>query len=463
MALIILTGNTANSDVASELRGVFDDLGMSGTYSNGGAYHSQSRGYLMGGSLTARAPTKYVAPLTVQLPDLKAGCGGVDMFFGGFQFINAEEFKRFLQSAGTAAIGYAFHMALEAVCPTCNSVLKSLRGFADSVNKFGLDSCTAAKAAMNTVGGPIKAHLQTAIAGSGELTGLDGTSDGFWSPVKGWMDQMSKGINGLHQSIYDAARDPGKTLSKVGVSTQDNIRPTGTYTLNEAQMEIAISLLGTKAPMVGEGEGGAETPMGECTDYPPTITLTDIIEGATADNPLMVWRCTTGSFSDGTCEKITKTTVESFQGYKKYSLDMLTSIKDKMTEGTPLSINEINFINSAPLVPVASALRSAINASPALADAMVASICDVTAVAYAMNVVYSYIGIFKNNATKNTCGDIPAQRYINATNGLMQEFDKYSKNVNVVNQIISFINTIDRANSGYSSKRLQNAMKHLGW
>ena len=233
----------------------------------------------MGGSLTARAPTKYMAPLTVQLPDLKAGCGGVDMFFGGFQFINAEEFKRFLQSAGTAAIGYAFHMALEAVCPTCNSVLKSLRGFADSVNKFGLDSCTAAKAAMNTVGGPIKAHLQTAIAGSGELTGLDGTSDGFWSPVKGWMDQMSKGINGLHQSIYDAARDPGKTLSKVGVSTQDNIRPTGTYTLNEAQMEIAISLLGTKAPMVGVGEGDVEITMENVPTTCPLSPLQTSLKG----------------------------------------------------------------------------------------------------------------------------------------------------------------------------------------
>ena len=160
---------------------------------------------------------------------------------------------------------------------------------------------------------------------------------------------------------------------------------------------------------------------------------------------------------------MTKATEAGFGGFKKYSLDMLTSIKDKMIAGTPLSINERNFINSVPLVPVASALRSSINASPALADAMVASISDLTAVAYAMNVIYSYIGIFKNNAMKNTCGDIPAQRYVDATKLLMQEFDKYSKNVSVVSQIVSFINTIDRANSGYSSKRLLNAMKHLGW
>jgi len=94
---------------------------------------------------------------------------------------------------------------------------------------------------------------------------------------------------------------------------------------------------------------------------------------------------------------------------------------------------------------------------------MVVSMTDLTAVAYAMHVTYSYIGIYKNNAIKTTCGDIPSQRYVDATNSFMREFDKHSKDIDVLNKVVVFINTIDRANSGYSSKRLQNAMKHLGW
>ncbi len=460
--MALLTGNPAVADVAGELQNMFNDLGMSGSSSSGGAYYSQSRGYLMGGSVMARSPTKYVSPATIQLPDMKAGCGGVDMFFGGFQFINAEEFKRFLQNAGTAAIGYAFHMALQTVCPTCDGVLRSLRGFADSINKFGLDSCTAAKASVNMVGGPLKANLQTAIANSGGLSGTDGTSDGFWSPVKGWLDQMGKSVDELHQSIYDAASDPSKTLRKVGISTQDNIRATGANTLTEEQMEIAISILGTKGPIVGLTEG-TEVPMGECTEYSPLITLSDILEGSSPDNPLNLWRCTSGSFSDGTCERIAKAEISNFTGFKEYSLTTLTSIKEKMVNEASMSAEEKAFINSVPFVPIRSSLSTAITASSAVADALVANISDLVAVAYAMYVITSYAGIYKNSAKKLTCGDLSTQRYMDVMRMAYDEFQRYTRNVETVNQLIAFLSAIDRVNTGYASKRTLNSMKYLGW
>jgi len=341
-------------------------------------------------------------------------------------------------------------------------VLRSLSGVADGINKFGLDSCTAAKAAVNTVGGPLKANLQTAIATSGGLTGTDGTSDGFWSPVKGWLDQAGKSVSELHQSIYDAASDPSKTLNKVGISTQDNIKATGASTLSEEQMEIAISILGTKAPIVGISEG-TEVTMGECTEYLPLITLTDILEGSSADKPLNVWRCASGSFSDGTCTKLTKAEVANFTGFKQYSLTTLTSIKEKMIDESPLSAEEKTFVNSVPYVPVRSSLSTAITASPVVADALVANISDLVAVAYAMYVITSYLGIYKNSVKKMTCGDLSTQRYMNIMKMAYDEFQKYIKNTEAVNQLIAFISTIDRVNAGYASKRTLNSMRYLGW
>lgn len=442
---------------------MFDSLGMSTSASDSGAYYSQSRGYLMGGSLTARSPTKYMAPLTVQLPDLKAGCGGVDMFFGGFQFINAEEFKRFLQNAGTAAVGYAFQMALEAVCPTCNSVLKSLRSFADSINKFGLDSCTAARAVMNTAGGQVQGYLQTAIAEEGQLSSSDGSGDGFWSPVKGWMAQMGKSVEQLNRAVYDAARNERKTHPRIGISTMENYRFGGINTLTEDQMELAISLLGTKAPTRGVGDSGSETPLAECREYMPLITVTDILEGTKEDNPLLVWRCTQGSFSDGSCERIDKAVITGFDGYRKYALDMLTGIKQKMRDGTPLSDTERSFIDSIPNVPVKSAITTALGASPSIADAMIVNISDLAAVSYAVYVVASYTGIYRQNAVKNTCGDAPYQRYAAVIDGLMKEFERYASHVRTVTTLISFLDTIGRANSLYGSKRLLASMTELKW
>lgn len=58
------------------------------------------------------------------------------MFFGGFSFVNAEEFQQMLQNIGQNAMGYAFELGLEAVCPTCNSVLKDLKNYASQLNKL---------------------------------------------------------------------------------------------------------------------------------------------------------------------------------------------------------------------------------------------------------------------------------------------------------------------------------------
>jgi len=456
--IIALPVKDAESDVASELRNIFDSLGMSASSSNAGAYYSQSRGYLVGGSLTARAPTKYASPLTIQLPDMKAGCGGIDMFFGGFQFINAEEFKRFLQAAGTAAIGYAFHMALQAVCPTCDETLKALRKFANEVNQFGLDSCTAGRMIAN-LGQPLYGALNQAQASLGQLSGSDGTSEGLWSPVKGWLETATKSIEELHQDMYNAARDP-KAPMRAGISVPDNLRMS---TLDETQMEIAVSILGTKAPVRGSDEGGTEITTAECVDFMPLITVSDILEGSQPDNPIKVWRCASGSFVDGTCDYIVKAEVPNFEGYRKFAQDMLFSIRDKLIDNNSLSENERKFINSIPGVPIKSALSAAIAASPTMVDAVIANISDLAAVSYAMYVINSYYGIYRQNSTKYVCGDDPRKRYIDLTHMLANEFGKYMSGIEMTTKLIAFVNSLERSSTTYASQRIRNAMQALGW
>ena len=461
--MVAIPVKDAESDVASELKNMFDNLGMDAGASSAGVYQSQARGYLVGGSLTARSPTKYMSPLTIQLPDMKAGCGGIDMFFGGFQFINAEEFKRFLQAAGTSAIGYAFHMALQAVCPTCDETLKALRKFADDVNKFGLDSCTGGKMLAN-LGQPLYGALEQARASAGELSGSDGTSEGLWSPVKGWLQTATKSINELHSYMYQTARDPKAPL-KVGISTPENLRMAGTYTLDESQMELAISLLGTKAPVRGSDDGGDEVTTAECHDFMPLITVADILEGATADNPLTVWKCASGSgsFADGTCEYIIKGTITSFDGYRKFAQTKLSGIRDKIIDGVALNESEKKFIGSIPNVPIQAALKTALSASPIMVDAVITNISDLAAVAYAMYTVTAYSGIYRHNATKEICGDLPRERYMMVMSQFADEFKRYTNGIETTTKLIAFIDSLQRSSTTYASQRLRNAMQALGW
>jgi len=133
------------------MENLFRDMGFRSAGTAPGCTNP-NRGFFRRGSLKARSRTESIQPLSMKLPDIKAGCGGIDIFGGSFSFVNADQLINFLKAVGQNALGYAFSLGLEAVCPTCNSVIKTLRGWMNELNKFSLDSCTSAKALVNGAG-----------------------------------------------------------------------------------------------------------------------------------------------------------------------------------------------------------------------------------------------------------------------------------------------------------------------
>ena len=111
---------------------------------------AQSRGFAVGGRLSIRARNEILQPFSFKGATFKAGCGGIDIFAGSFSWINAEQFTRTLRAIGQNAVGYAFNLGLEVVCPTCAAQLNKLQHFMNQINKMSTDSCTAAKALVNT-------------------------------------------------------------------------------------------------------------------------------------------------------------------------------------------------------------------------------------------------------------------------------------------------------------------------
>jgi len=60
------------------------------------------------------------------MPHYRSGCGGIDLFLGGFSYINAQAFTQLLRNIGSNAGGYAFNLALATVTPQIKSVLDEL-------------------------------------------------------------------------------------------------------------------------------------------------------------------------------------------------------------------------------------------------------------------------------------------------------------------------------------------------
>ncbi len=49
------------------------------------------------------------------LPDINAGCGGIDAYLGSFSFINGDQLQRFVKQIMSNAAGYFFDLALQAI------------------------------------------------------------------------------------------------------------------------------------------------------------------------------------------------------------------------------------------------------------------------------------------------------------------------------------------------------------
>lgn len=147
--LTLLTGIAPGA-----LAGVNDDLNTFFNSLNGGganvtaaaAWKGQSAGYLTGGSLYMRTPVRNIQLISVTLPDIKSGCGGIDAYLGAFSFINSDQLKVMGKQILSNGIGYAFDLGLETVCPQCKSVKDYLQKLATDVNNMNISTCQASQA-----------------------------------------------------------------------------------------------------------------------------------------------------------------------------------------------------------------------------------------------------------------------------------------------------------------------------
>ncbi len=103
----------AKADVNGDLNGFFNNLGYSGNVTQAQAWQGQAAGYFSGGSVYLRNPVKNVQLISMQLPSLNAGCGGIDAYLGSFSMISGEEIQRFVKQIMSNAAGYAFDLALQ--------------------------------------------------------------------------------------------------------------------------------------------------------------------------------------------------------------------------------------------------------------------------------------------------------------------------------------------------------------
>lgn len=144
LLLVSFVTTSQAAGMQDNLEKAFGALGMSSNLTSGGGYQDQTGGFYTGGSAFVRSKVNNADLVSLQLPHYRAGCGGIDLFTGGFSFINADAFMKLLRNIGSNAAGYAFNLALATVTPQIKSVLDDLSAKVQAVTNQSINSCEAA-------------------------------------------------------------------------------------------------------------------------------------------------------------------------------------------------------------------------------------------------------------------------------------------------------------------------------
>lgn len=323
-----------------------------------GYFAGSKRGYFAGGSFSARFPQSSDNLLTISKASIKSGCGGIDMFLGGFSFLNVDMLVQKLQNILSAAPAAAFDIALKTLAPQVSDTIKSLEAIVDKLNNLQIDDCKAAKALVATSASPFSSIMNDSV--KAEMTAAQ-------------TDFMqSSGASSLYKSVTDTWKN----------ATTPATLPDAKESKDQAKadMEAAAtaSISGCPAALKNIfGGGSVLEKIGEAKGLPSSHIAS--IRGYIGDAMVFTPAETGGEFravynppcdksnyqgmidgssptasTNGTCSPGTASS-----NLVNYVTVKMVAIAGKIKTGSVMTADEVAFITSIPL-PVWPALRASV-------------------------------------------------------------------------------------------------------
>lgn len=115
------------------------------------SYQSQQRGFYTLGGFQSRIDVSADNLMAISLPYIESGCGGIDAFFGGMSFLDADFIVQKLENIMQAAPYVAFQMALKTLSHQLSDTITDASEIADMLNSISMDECAIAEGAVQTV------------------------------------------------------------------------------------------------------------------------------------------------------------------------------------------------------------------------------------------------------------------------------------------------------------------------
>lgn len=158
-----------------ELEKFFNSYAELSNVSGPSAYQGQSGGYYTGGSIFVKTPPRNLRPATLQLPQYSAGCGGIDLFTGGFSYINSEQLVKMMRNIGNNAQSLAFAIGMKTVMPMVANQIERFNEYAQNINQFNINSCETATAGLELIWPQADSRQDVLCRANANMTGSVGS------------------------------------------------------------------------------------------------------------------------------------------------------------------------------------------------------------------------------------------------------------------------------------------------
>lgn len=293
----VCAASLVTNAVAMSMNELFDSVNAQGNVSSPAVLQGQTMNMYMGGSMFMRMPKRTYSIAAITPPSWNAGCGGIDLFAGGFSFINKEQFVAMLRNIGSNALGYGFKLAIQNLCPTCDNVMQALQATAQAINRQNIDSCEAAKGIVNAaIPDTWTRDKQNSAKNFGVDSSLFSDITDAWTNVMNSQTRANETLNSVASSkpeVKDALPTGNvvwKALKKIDGITDDyrmllmsmvgtTIFPTDAdkAPIMLAKKEITLQQLigGNVVDADGRPVGEIDIPIWKCVDTTECLSVTE--------------------------------------------------------------------------------------------------------------------------------------------------------------------------------------------
>ena len=254
----------------------------------------QRRGVLSGGSVVTRNRIMNTNPIAMVPPSFGAGCGGIDLYGGSFSFVNQNQFMTLMRSIASNAGGYAFQLAINAMCPDCGNVMTDLQKKIQQMNQMFSNSCQLAQGIVNDGVSAIDAQNKSRMSNASLSRGVSDVF-GSWTGSGPQGDPVQQVANNAPQVLQSSIQG-NLVWRALNQSHAANWFAFGGNDLLESIMSVTGSII-VQAPVTAPDGQGSNTPV---VNLPPLLKIRDLINGSGTDanQTVRVYQCDSSS-ADG--------------------------------------------------------------------------------------------------------------------------------------------------------------------